>query len=39
MIPERPALQFYVALAIMVVATVLMTKDTMEAESIVDKNA
>jgi len=27
---ERPALQFYIALVIMIVSTILMTKDTME---------
>lgn len=27
---ERPALQFYVALVIMIVSTIIMTKDTME---------
>jgi len=30
---ERPALQFYIALAIMILSTILMTKDTMEQEN------
>ncbi len=30
---ERPAVQFYIALAIMIISTVLMTKDTMEQEN------
>ena len=30
---ERPAIQFYIALIIMIVSTVLMTKDTMEQEN------
>ena len=29
---ERPALQFYIALTIMIVSTIVMTKDTMEQE-------
>lgn len=30
---ERPAVQFYIALAIMIISTVLMTKDTMEQDN------
>ena len=30
---ERPALQFYLALAIMILSTIVMTKDTLEQET------